>query len=121
MVGDDPVLHPEDRAAEAEKHEGPWLAVLAAAVVGWTVLATLDRTLLTRGTFLWATVRSLHALILAPVAAAALYQDTRALDTRGVDFGPVRYGYALGALVAPPVAVVYLLHRRTRVSGATPP
>ena len=115
MVGDDPVLHPEDRADEAERHDGPWLAVLAVAVVGWTLLAALDRTLLTQGPVLWATVRSLYALILAPVAAAALYQDTRALDARGVDFGWLRYGYALAALVVPPAAVVYLLHRRTRM------
>lgn len=114
MFGDDPVLHPEDRTDEAERHEGPWLAVLAVAVVGWTVLVALDRTLLTQGTVLWATVRSLSALILAPTAAAALYQDTRALDVRGVDFGPLRFGYALAALVVPPTALVYLLHRRAR-------
>ncbi|MFB6167316.1 MAG: hypothetical protein ABEJ43_00535 [Haloferacaceae archaeon] len=113
MAGD-PVLHPEDRADEREKHEGPWLAVLAVAVVGWAVLAAVDRTLLAQGTILWATVRSLYALILAPTAAAALYQDTRALDAKGVEFGWLRFGYALGTLVAPPAAVVYLLHRRTR-------
>lgn len=117
MVGDDPVLHPEDRADEAEKHEGPWLAVLAVAVVGWTLLAGFDRALLTDGTVLWATVRSLYALILAPTAAAALYQDTRALDARGVDFGWLRFGYALAAIVVPPTAVVYLAHRRTRTSS----
>ena len=117
MFGDDPVLHPEDRADEQERHEGPWLTVLAVAVVGWTVLFAVDRTLLTQGTVLWATVRSLYALILAPTAAAALYQDTRALDARGVDFGWVRFGYALAAIVVPPTAVVYLLHRRAR----TPP
>lgn len=114
MFGDDPVLHPEDRADEAEAHEGPWLAILAVAVVGWTVLVAVDRTLLTQGTVLWATVRSLYALILAPTAAAALYQDTRALDARDVDFGWFRYGYALAAIVVPPTAVVYLLHRHTR-------
>ena len=117
MLGGDPVLHPEDRDDEAEKHDGPWLAILAAAVVGWIVLVALDRTLLTEGTVVWATVRSLYALILAPTAAAALYQDTRALDARGVDFGWVRFGYALAAIVVPPTAVVYLLHRRAR----TPP
>lgn len=114
MFDDDPIRHPEDREEEAAPHEGPWLAILAVAVVGWTVLAALDRTLLTQGTVLWATVRSLYALILAPTAAAALYQDTRALDARGVDFGWLRFGYALAALVVPPTVVVYLLHRRTR-------
>jgi hypothetical protein len=113
----DPVLHPEDRADEAEKHKGPWLRVLAVAVVGWTVLVAVDRMLLTEGTVLWATVRSLYALILAPAAAATLYQDTRTLDGRGVDFGWLRFGYALGALVVPPIAVVYLLHRLTRTQS----
>lgn len=117
MANDDSVLHPEDRVDEAEKHDGPWLVVLAVAIVSWTILAGLDRALLTEGTFIWATFRSLYALILAPTAAAALYQDTRALDTRGVDFGWLRFGYALAALIAPPAAVVYLVHRRTR----TPP
>jgi hypothetical protein len=115
MAGD-PVLHPEDRPDHAERHAGPWLALLAGAVVGWTALVAVDRTLLVDGTALWATVRSLHTLILAPVAAAALYQDTRALDGTGVDFGRLRFAYALCALVVPPSAVVYGLDRwrRTR-------
>ena len=108
---DEPVRHPDDRAET--DHDGPWVALLAAAVVGWSALVALDRTL-AGGTLLWATVRSLHSLILAPVAAAALYQDPRTLDDRGIDFGRARYGYALAALVAPPTAVWYLCHRRLR-------
>jgi hypothetical protein len=114
VIRDDPVVHPEDRATGAEAHAGPWLTVLAVAAVGWTLLVALDRALLTDGTVLWATVRSLHTLVLAPVAAAALYQDTRALDGEGVDFGRLRFAYALAALVVPPTAVAYLLHRYSR-------
>lgn len=111
-VRDGPVRHPDDR--EPTDHEGPWLAVLGAVAVGWTLLFVLDRTLLTGGTLLWATVRSLRSLVLAPVAAAALYQDTRALDGRGVDVGWLRFGYALAALLVPPTALGYLLYRYTR-------
>jgi hypothetical protein len=114
MIRDEPVRHPEDRPDETEEHAGPWLALLAGAVVGWTLLVAVDRALLTDGTLLWATVRSLHTLILAPVAAAALYQDTRALDGEGVDFGRLRFVYALAALVVPPTAVAYLGHRYRR-------
>ena len=77
------------------------------------MLFAVDR-ILTDGTLLWATVRSLRTLVLAPVAAAALYQDTRALDGRDVDVGWLRFGYALAALLVPPTALGYLLYRYAR-------
>jgi hypothetical protein len=115
-----PVPHPEDRPDETDE-SGPWLPILAAAVVGWALLVALDYRLLTEGTFAWATVRSAYTLLLAPLAAAALVQDTRALGVAGVTIGRVRWVYAGVALLFPPVSVVYLVHRRVRRRGAGRP
>jgi hypothetical protein len=69
------------------------------------------------GTFLWATVRSTYTLILAPLAGAALLQDTRYLGTEGAEIGRVKWLYADVALFFPPVSVVYLSHRRRAASA----
>jgi hypothetical protein len=106
----EPVVHPEDR--EPPDEDGPWLAVLALATLAWVPLALVDWRLLTEGTLLWATVRSLATLVLAPLAAAALLQDTRALAAEGLDVGRLRWLYAGGTLVVPPAAAAYLCHRR---------
>ena len=119
MFDADPVLHPEDRPDAADE-AGPWLAILAAATVGWVALAVVDWRLLSGGTFLWATVRSVYVLLLAPLAAAALLQDTRVLALDDVDFGRLKWLYAGVALVFPPVAALYLAHRHVRVSGDPP-
>ena len=113
MFDSDPVLHPEDRP-DADDEAGPWLAILVVATVAWAALATLDWRFLSEGTVLWATVRSLYALIFAPLAAAALVQDTRMLGLDDVEFGRVKWLYAGVALLFPPVCVVYLLDRRRR-------
>lgn len=111
---DGPVRHPEDR--EAPDRDGPWLAVLALATLAWLPLALVDWRLLSEGTLLWATVRSLATLVLAPLAAAALLGDVRALDAdpARAAVGRVRWLYACCVLVVPPTAVVYLAHRRAR-------
>lgn len=103
-----PVLHPEDRETD---ESGPWLPILVASTVAWLALFALDSRLLTEGTFLWATVKSLYTLILAPLAAAALLQDTRYLGVAGIEVGPAKWAYALVAVVVPPVGAVYLGHR----------
>jgi hypothetical protein len=110
----EPAVHPEDR--EPTDEDGPWLAVLALATLAWVPLALADWRLLTAGTLLWATVRSLSTLVLAPLAAAALLGDVRALDAAPdrSPVGRVRWLYAGCTLVVPPVAVVYLGHRRVR-------
>jgi hypothetical protein len=105
----DPVVHPEDR--EERDESGPWLAILVGATLAWLPLAALDWRLLVEGTFVWATVRSVSTLLLAPLAAAALVQDARALDADGVEVGWPTWVYALVALVFPPVSAAYLGHR----------
>ncbi|SFR47575.1 hypothetical protein SAMN04487947_1870 [Halogeometricum rufum] len=108
----DAVLHPEDRERD---ESGPWRALFLTGAFAWTLLAVLDWRVLQSGTFLWATVRSAYTLLLAPLSAAALLQDTRALAAAGVEFGRAKWVYAAVALFFPPVCVAYLLHRRRRV------
>ncbi|MFB6304539.1 MAG: hypothetical protein ABEH47_05185 [Haloferacaceae archaeon] len=108
-------LHPEDRP-DADDEAGPWTALVAGAAALWVVLVALDRRLLVDGTALWATVRSLHTLVLAPLAAA-LVQDTRAERLDGVRFGRLRWCYGLATLLFPPSGWAYLLHRRVRRGG----
>jgi hypothetical protein len=116
----DPALHPDDRPDEPDE-SGPWLPLLAASTVGWVVLAACDWWLLSEGTLLWATVRSLYTLVLAPVTAATLVQDTRALGVDGVEIGPLKWAYAAVALVFPPVGGLYLGHRRVLVGRRPTP
>jgi hypothetical protein len=111
----EPVLHPEDRETD---ESGPWLPILVASAVAWLALFALDYRLLSEGTFLWATVKSLYTLILAPLAAAALLQDTRYLGTEGIEVGRVKWGYALVAVVVPLIGAVYLAHRYWLVSNS---
>jgi hypothetical protein len=111
----EPARHPEDRETD---ESGPWLAILVASAAGWLALFALDWRLLAEGTVLWATVKSLYTLILAPLAAAALVQDTRYLGVEGIEIGPVKWAYALVAVVVPPVGAVYLGHRYWLVSNA---
>ena len=105
----DPVLHPDDRPEPDE--DGPWLSILALALCGWVLLVALDRTLLVEGTFLWATVRIGYTLICAPLIAAALLQDSRALATDGIKIGRSIWLYAIASLVFAPVSIAYLGHR----------
>jgi hypothetical protein len=109
----DAALHPDDRPDPDES--GPWIAVLVAATLAWLPLAVVDWRLLVEGTVVWATVRSVTTLVLAPLSAAALVQDSRALAVDGVAVGRATWGYALVALAFPPVAAVYLLHRAVLV------
>ena len=122
MFDTDPPLHPEDRPSTEDRDEtGPWLALLAASGVAWVVLALVDWQVLAEGTFLWATARSLYTLVLAPLAAAALLQDTRALGIDGVEVGPLKWLYAAVALLFPPVGGVYLCHRHVLVGRGPEP
>lgn len=114
MAGDGPVLHPEDRETD---ESGPWLSILVVSALGWAVLAVVDQQLLVEGTVVWATVRSVYTLLLAPVAAAALLQDTRFLGTEGVEIGRLKWLYALVAVGFPPIGAVYLGHRRWLVGA----
>jgi hypothetical protein len=109
MSSSGPVLHPEDRESD---ESGPWLSILVACGLGWGVLAALDYQILSAGTVVWATVRSVYTLLLAPLAAAALLQDTRFLGTNGVEVGRLKWLYALVAVGFPPIGAVYLGHRR---------
>lgn len=94
------------------RFNGPWLRVLAAALTGWTALYALERVLLEAGTPLGAAVGFTHAYLLAPLATAAILLDALSLAERGVvDFGLFKWLYALVALFAPPIAVVYYAHR----------
>jgi hypothetical protein len=111
----EPALHPEDRETD---ESGPWLPILVASAVAWLALFALDYRLLSEGTFLWATIKSLYTLILAPLAAAALLQDTRYLGVEGVEVGPAKWAYALVAVIVPPVGAVYLGHRYWLVSNS---
>jgi drug/metabolite transporter (DMT)-like permease len=113
-----PTLHPEDRPDADEAEAGPWVVLLLASVAVWAALVVVDRRLLVEGTFLWATVRSLYTLVLAPLAAAALVQDTRELGVDGVEVGPLKWAYAAVALVFPPVGGLYLGHRHLLLDAA---
>jgi hypothetical protein len=62
-------------------------------------------------------VKNLSTLLVAPLTAAVLLQDTRALGVDGAEFGPLKWAYAAVALVFPPVSGVYLCHRRLLVSS----
>jgi hypothetical protein len=106
----EPVLHPDD-APDASDEAGPWLALLVGSAIVWTALVLVEWRLLTEGTFVWATLKNVSTLLLAPLAAAVLLQDTRALGTDGVEFGPLKWGYAAVALFFPPIGGVYLCHR----------
>jgi len=98
--------------ADDRRFDGPWLRFLAAAAGGWTLLYALDWALLTAGTPLGAAVGFAHGYLLAPLATAAVLLDALSLAERGVaDFGLFKWLYAVIALVAPPVAVVYYAHR----------
>lgn len=88
--------------------------MVAGAAIAWAALVLADRRVLADGTVLWATVRSLHTLVLAPLAAAALLQDDRAERAAGAGLGRLCWGYCLAALLFPPVGFVYLAHRRVR-------
>ncbi|MES3160628.1 MAG: hypothetical protein PPP55_03545 [Halorubrum sp.] len=102
---------PEDETPD-RRFDGPWLRVLVAAVVGWTVLYALDWLLFEAGTPAGALVGFAHAYLLAPLATATVLLDALSLSERGIaDFGLFKWLYALVALVAPPVAVVYYAHR----------
>ena len=113
MFDADPVLHPDD--AEDTDETGPWLVVFAVSAAVWVALAVVDWRLLSEGTFVWATIRSLATLVFAPLAAAALVQDTRALGVDGVEIGPLKWAYAAVALFFPPVGGLYLCHRHVLV------
>lgn len=117
MFRDRPVLSPEDRETD---ESGPWLGILVATALGWVVLAGVDYRLLAEGTVVWATVRSVYTLLLAPLAAAALLQDTRYLGTTGREIGRVKWLYALVAVGFPPIGAVYLGHRRWLVGDSDP-
>ncbi len=94
------------------RFDGPWLPVLVGAVIGWVLLYGLDRLLLEAGTPAGAAVGFGHAYVLAPLVTAALLLDALSLAERDVaDLGVFKWLYALIALVAPPIAVVYYAHR----------
>jgi hypothetical protein len=97
-----------DSDASDRRFDGPWLRFLAVAAAGWTLLYAL----LTAGTPVGAAVAFAHGYLLAPLATAAVLLDALSLAERGVvDFGLFKWLYALVALVAPPIAVVYYAHR----------
>ncbi|WP_435075768.1 hypothetical protein [Halorubrum sp. HHNYT27] len=98
--------------APDRRFDGPWLLVLAVAAGGWTVLYAIDWALLSAGTPAGAAVAFAHGYLLAPLATAAVLLDALSLDERGVaDFGLFKWLYALVALAAPPVALLYYAHR----------
>ncbi|MWV64311.1 hypothetical protein GRS48_05655 [Halorubrum sp. JWXQ-INN 858] len=109
-------MNAHDAAATEEppdrRFDGPWLRVLAAALVGWAALYALDRFLLEAATPAGAIVGFGHAYVLAPLVAAAVLLDALSLREQGlVDLGVFTWLYALIALVAPPIAVVHYTHR----------
>ena len=92
--------------------DGPWLRVIALATTGWIVLFALDWILLAAGTPAAAAVGFTHRYLVAPLATAAILLDALSLGERGVvTLGWLKWMYALAALLAPPVAVVYYAHR----------
>ncbi|QAU11831.1 hypothetical protein EKH57_03155 [Halorubrum sp. BOL3-1] len=107
--GDGPTGSPD---ASDRRFDGPWLAALAATVVAWTLLYAVDSAFLTPETPLGATVGFAHGYLLAPLATATLLLDALSLAERRVaDIGVFKWIYALAALPAPPVAVLYYAHR----------
>ncbi|MBP1922896.1 hypothetical protein J2751_001912 [Halorubrum alkaliphilum] len=101
----------EDGTTE-RRFNGPWLRVLAIAVVAWGGLYALEWALLEAGTPAGAAVGFTHAYVLAPLATATILLDALSLGERGVaDFGLFKWLYALVALFVPPIAVVYYAHR----------
>lgn len=101
-----------DGDAPDRRFDGPWLRFLAVAAVGWTILYALDWALLSPGTPIGAAAGFAHGYLLAPLAAAAVLLDALSLAERGTaDFGLFKWLYAVVALIAPPVAVVYYAHR----------
>ena len=101
-----------DAAAPDRRFDGPWLRIMAVAVGGWVVFYGLDRFLLEAGTPAGAAVEFTHAYLLAPLVTTAILLDALSLAERGVaEFGLFKWLYALVALVAPPIAVVYYAHR----------
>lgn len=98
--------------ASYRRFDGPWLAALAATVAVWTLLFAVDWALLTPDTLIGATVDFAHSYLLAPLATATLLLDALSLaERRVVDLGVFKWIYALVALPAPPVAVLYYAHR----------
>lgn len=98
--------------ASDRRFDGPWLVALAATVAAWTLLYGVDRAFLLPGTPIGAGVGFAHGYLLAPLATATLLLDALSLaERRVVDLGVFKWVYALAALPAPPVAVVYYAHR----------
>ncbi|VTT88390.1 hypothetical protein DM2_1724 [Halorubrum sp. DM2] len=104
--------------APDRRFDGPWLAALAATVVAWTLLYAVDWAFLTPETPIGATVGFAHGYLLAPLATATLLLDALSLaERRVVDLGLFKWIYALVALPAPPVALLYYAHREWLVPG----
>jgi len=103
---------PDGSAAEppARRFDGPWLLVLAVATGGWTVLYAIDWALLSAGTRR-APPGFAHGYLRA--ARDRRNSARRALARRAgiADFGLFKWLYAVVALIAPPVAIVYYAHR----------
>ena len=98
--------------ASDRRFDGPWLAVLAATVALWTLLYAVDWAFLSPETPIGATVAFAHGYLLAPLATATILLDALSLaERRVVDLGLFKWLYALAALPAPPVAVLYYAHR----------
>lgn len=108
---DDP--EPGSGADAADRRfDGPWLRVLAVAAGGWTLLYALDWALLTAGTPAGGAVGFATGYLLAPLSTAAVLLDALSLDERGIaDLGLFKWVYAIAAIVAPPIALVYYAHR----------
>jgi hypothetical protein len=104
---------PADSPNAADRRfNGPWLPALAAAVALWTLLYAVDWAFLATDTPIGATVAFAHGYLLAPLATATLLLDSLSLaERRVVDLGVFKWVYALAALPAPPVAVLYYAHR----------
>lgn len=124
MSADSPVperlLHPDDRTDVDES--GPWVAVFVVATLVWAALVVAEGRLpagLAR-----ATAHVVSTLLAAPLAAAAVVQDARAVDAaRSADgdpadgsgrFGRIAWVYGFLAVLVPPAGVVYLLDRWRR-------
>ncbi|MCL9817004.1 hypothetical protein [Natronocalculus amylovorans] len=109
MFREEPVLHPDDQPEPDEA--GPWIQIIVISTIGWILLFSLDWLFLVEGTFVWATVRIGYTFFCAPLAAAGVLQDTRALAVRNITVGPIKWIYAIVILLAPPVVIGYALHR----------
>ncbi|WP_245809961.1 hypothetical protein [Halorubrum vacuolatum] len=94
------------------RFNGPWLRILLAAVVGWGLLYGLDQLFLSPATPAGAAIGFGHAYILAPLVTAAILLDALSLAEQDVaDLGLFKWLYGLIALFAPPIAIIYYLHR----------